>query len=286
MNGIHALTDEYVMGSLTPEETQEFETHLQDCPDCREEVAQMRQLTEQLSSGVAAVPPPSLRTSVLAAIAETPQSDAPSTAQRSVSANDDGRHLSDVSLPRASTESASVGAGSRVSIPTQSTQSPESSNVVPLRSRMNRVTALLAAAAVFAALGFGGWALQSRDTARDATAQTEQIAKLLTAEDVRTVSASFANGGSGTVVLSKAQDAAILVAADLPRLGSGKVYQAWTIKGEPASGGTFESTDDETVLELPDSALEASNVAVTVEPEGGSKQPTTDAVFNVELPRA
>ena len=62
----------------------------------------------------------------------------------------------------------------------------------------------------------------------------------------------------------------------------GKVYQAWTLpKGSKrmAPSSTFvPGTRDETIIRLPESAETVTAVAVSVEPSGGSKQPTTKPI--------
>ncbi len=74
---------------------------------------------------------------------------------------------------------------------------------------------------------------------------------------------------------------------DLPAVPAGHVYQAWTIaKGasgvvpsitfEPGAGGA-------TVVRLPEAATTIAAVAVSVEPEGGSKQPTTKPIALVRI---
>ncbi|HEY1883722.1 MAG TPA: anti-sigma factor [Candidatus Cybelea sp.] len=71
----------------------------------------------------------------------------------------------------------------------------------------------------------------------------------------------------------------------LPRLAeppAGKVYQAWTLpKGSKTMAPSVTFTPNErdvTVVRLPESALEVAAVAVSVEPAGGSKQPTSKPI--------
>ncbi len=69
----------------------------------------------------------------------------------------------------------------------------------------------------------------------------------------------------------------------LPALPRGRVYQAWTIaKGTtaPAPSLTFApNADGVAVVELPADAGKLAAVAVSVEPDGGSKAPTTKPTF-------
>ncbi|MFY9719846.1 MAG: anti-sigma factor [Candidatus Cybelea sp.] len=68
----------------------------------------------------------------------------------------------------------------------------------------------------------------------------------------------------------------------LAPLPPGKVYQAWTLpKGSKtmAPSVTFMPSDrEETIVRLPQSAETVAAVAVSVEPEGGSKQPTSKPI--------
>lgn len=272
MSDLHSLAGEYAVGSLSDEEFQQFEAHLETCPDCREEVAEMRDVAVQLSEAVATEPPLRLRDSVLEQIAHTAQ-DRPAVRNGPVAVAPAGelgarRHVAD-------------GAGA---------------NVVPLQrssQRRTRLAGLLAAAAVVAAVAMGGWAVHSRNDARDAAAQaqsaltqTQRLTQVLTAQDVKTASGSFSTGGTATVVVSHSQGRALLVAAHLPALPRGKVYEAWTVRHSPTRAGTFSAGAAQTVLSLPAAAVTANQVAVTVEPAGGSKKPTTVPVFAVRLPRA
>jgi anti-sigma-K factor RskA len=278
VNDLHSLAGEYAVGALSDEENRQFEAHLETCPDCREEVAEMREIAVQLSEGVATDPPATLRASVLQQIAQTPQ-DSPAPRPAVAAAPDDqerGRHRD---------EGASSAAGA-------------DTNVIPLQrgvQRRNRLIGLLAAAAVVVAVAMGGWAVQSRNDANQATARAQQAAQaaqaltqVLTAKDAKTASGSFIAGGNGTVVVSRSQGRALLVAADLPVLPSGKVYEAWTFSSSPTPkpAGTFTAGAAPAVVTLPPAAVSASQVAVTVEPSGGSQQPTTKPVFAVTLPHA
>jgi len=251
MTSLHDNAYLYVLGALSPDETADFEEHQADCPQCRAEVAEMRAMAAELSAAVAVAPPAALRSAVLSAIATTPQSPA-----------------SDASTGRGST------------------------TVVPLRRSAGiRLSSLLAAAAVFAALALGGWAWQDRqaahDQARQATQQVAQLTELLSATDVKTVTGrGVASGTSGTVVLSPSRHQAVLVASSLPVLPDGKVYEAWTIRADPVPAGTFTPDQAKIMVALPARALAAQSVAVTVEPVGGSAHPTTDAIFTVNIPQS
>lgn len=69
-----------------------------------------------------------------------------------------------------------------------------------------------------------------------------------------------------------------LSSAKLPTPGEGKQYQLWAIaNGKPVDLGVFDKTTaDSTDMKLMKSVASAQAFAVTIEPRGGSVNPTTD----------
>ena len=85
----------------------------------------------------------------------------------------------------------------------------------------------------------------------------------------------------GTVV--KRGTHVYLALSALPAIPRGKVYQAWTV-ARGATGVTpsvtfTPSANGVTLVPMPEDASKLSAVALTVEPEGGSKTPTSKAAF-------
>ncbi len=74
---------------------------------------------------------------------------------------------------------------------------------------------------------------------------------------------------------------AFLLVNGLPALPEDQEYQVWIITGKgPASAGIFSSTDSvEQLVNLPTDFFGADAVGVSVEPRGGSPQPTGDIVL-------
>jgi anti-sigma-K factor RskA len=71
---------------------------------------------------------------------------------------------------------------------------------------------------------------------------------------------------------------------DLPAPPAGRVYQAWTLaKGAKAVAPSVTFTPDQGLVRLPEAATTLAAVAISVEPEGGSKQPTTKPIALVAL---
>lgn len=86
---------------------------------------------------------------------------------------------------------------------------------------------------------------------------------------------------AGTVVVRR--DRIYFAFSKLPAPAKGRVYQAWTApKGSAAMAPSVTFTpnaDGVAVVELPVDATRVGTVAVSVEPEGGSKAPTTTPTF-------
>jgi anti-sigma-K factor RskA len=75
----------------------------------------------------------------------------------------------------------------------------------------------------------------------------------------------------------------LMIAQNLPRLEAGKTYQMWVIpKGQnPRPAGLFKADESGNAVHLQPGAVDVSTVgamAISVEPESGSAQPTTTPI--------
>lgn len=108
----------------------------------------------------------------------------------------------------------------------------------------------------------------------DARRELAERARLLTAalsEDGMTLSGP--GGARGRMV--PADGGGLFVVAGLDEAPEGRVYQLWLLDdGHPVSAGTFDVDGGVAGLEVAHSLEGVEGVAVTVEPEGGSAQPT------------
>jgi anti-sigma-K factor RskA len=141
----------------------------------------------------------------------------------------------------------------------------ERPNVLPLRPR--RVSPVWAVAAVAAcvAIGLGIWniSLHSRlSDSRSAALGRSQMVPV--------------SGVSGSLVVTPSGSAA-LVALHLSAAPAGKTYEAWVIHGKnaPVPAGLFNGGPGATFVPIDGKVKRGSVVAVTVEPAGGSAQPTS-----------
>lgn len=156
--------------------------------------------------------------------------------------------------------------------------------VVPALAKpglMRRTLPRLAMAAAFlvGAVGVGGYLNEHRELDNE-RADREVITAVMAAADAVTVEKSFDDGGHVRLISSDQANAAYIVARDLPSPGEGKVYQVWIVGEElPRSEGVFERSGEMIMQDIAD----ADRIAVTIEPEGGSKQPTTPPVATIAV---
>jgi anti-sigma-K factor RskA len=89
-------------------------------------------------------------------------------------------------------------------------------------------------------------------------------------------------GGRVSVVMSDALGDAVVVLDDPPEISVELAYQLWYVGDEIRSAGVLGSSVDTTTVLLRD-VEGADAVALSVEPRGGSDQPTTDPITAVPL---
>lgn len=250
---VHTLSGAYALDALSPEERDTFRTHLAACPACREEVEELRDAAARMGAAQWSVPSPALRSRVLEAAARTPQ-------QPPVRAAGSGGPGG----PAGSGGSGDVGGG------------PGWSGRGPARRRW---PAMLASAAAVVALALGGVAVvQSLDDGADDL--TAGPARVFEADDVRRATVETSNGGALTVGISESRNEMAVDARELPPLDRQHVYQLWTLHDDSTVGVAI-LTDDTTGASMGLPAAD-TRVAVTVEPAGGSEQPTSEPIVELD----
>ncbi|MEW5827289.1 MAG: anti-sigma factor, partial [Chloroflexota bacterium] len=94
---------------------------------------------------------------------------------------------------------------------------------------------------------------------------------------------------SGTLLLDADRNTAVLVAWNLPELPAGQTYQVWLVEpdGGRVSAGIFrpESGQPYTTETIASAQILSSfvGIGVTIEPAGGSDQPTGERVLKVDF---
>jgi anti-sigma-K factor RskA len=92
---------------------------------------------------------------------------------------------------------------------------------------------------------------------------------------------------TGYVLVSEDGDSGALVVDGLPPLEDGRQYQLWLIRDGQITNGAIFSTDEKSYgtarIRASESLLEYSAVDITIEPAGGSPQPTGRKVLGGPL---
>ena len=238
-NDVHALSGAYAVDALDDAERVRFEEHLRRCPDCRAEVAGLRETAASLPVEPVA-PSPDLRARILEGI-------------------DTIRPLPPL---------------------TQTT-----ADVVPLTRRRLRpapTSLLVAAVAVLIAAVGGTFWLHPWSSDQDRVQQTAAD-KVLDAADAARVTEQLGDA-QATVVVSRSEGRAVIVTKDMPLAPDGRTYELWfqTPQGTMQPAGLMPDDHDATVL-LDGDASNATGVGITVEPDGGSPQPTSDPIAFFKL---
>ncbi|MXP24293.1 anti-sigma factor [Gordonia sp. HNM0687] len=153
--------------------------------------------------------------------------------------------------------------------------------VIPLHRR-RRLMYAAAAAVVAVAIGAIGWVVGVATTSEDSSPQTAE--QVFAAKDVRTSSGDVATGRA-TVTYSPTADAGVLVMNDVPPPEPGTVYQMWLVgpTGETSAGTMTDQDVAPSTTAVIDGLGDATALAFTVEPPGGSTQPTGPLVAELPL---
>jgi len=145
--------------------------------------------------------------------------------------------------------------------------------------------AVLAAGAIVAAVLLGIRQSHTQQQLDQAQARSRALAAVLAAPDARLATAPVNTGGVLTVLASPRRHEAVVTTAGLPALTGSKVYQLWFVAGTSArSAGLLpRPVDGRTAPVLASGLVRGDVVALTVEPAGGTRKPTTTPIVAVPV---
>jgi anti-sigma-K factor RskA len=244
---LHSLSGAYALDALEAgSELDRFTRHLSRCQSCASEVRGFREVATAMAFAAAAEPPAELRMRVLTAAARTRQ------------------------LP------PEVAGGSHAR---------------PRRSRtwvpwVPWLSGVVATASIVVAVLFGFAQAHTRDELNQVKAENQAISLLLSAPEAKLLTHEVTNGGVATVVLAADRHELAVVTTGLPALPSGQVYQLWLI-GKPkivSAGLLPPAKNGQTPAVLATGVVKGDTLGLTVEPAGGSAQPTTTPILALPLP--
>jgi len=136
-----------------------------------------------------------------------------------------------------------------------------------------RIAAAAVAAVLVIAAGFGISQFRSSDHQSD-------VAQVFQAADAHEARVKTRTGDTVTVATSRRLGKMAVETEALPRLSEQRVYQIWAIQhGTPVSAGLLDDPDRGAAMALPNAG---TLVAITVEPAGGSRTPTTAPLLQVD----
>lgn len=234
----------YALGALSAEERAAFEAHLATSEEARAETTGLSDTAVLLGLGVPPVtPPPSLKASIMAQLDATPQ------------------------LPA---QAAAPGLPGRAELRARArwTQRP--------------LIALASAAAVIGLLAGGGIVATSLVQQGQYQQQAAAIAEITSASDAQRRTVELPDG-SATLVWSGELASSALIVDGLEPLPGHQVYELWYIGADGARpAGTFSADGSPTSRVLEGDMRDGDVIGVTVEPRGGSEQPTSDPVLVIE----
>lgn len=248
----HDLIAAYALDAVDELERAQFERHLAGCDACRTELVRLRQATAAMAAAQTERPPAHLRDDVLQRVGDIPQEvrESRRPAQRPATTvarptrlrQRASRHVRELALAAAALV-AVVVVGVNV--------------LAPQASPIDEVRA----------------AALARNTT-EVDRLLEMFADELVVHDTITdtgVSARVVRGDDGTV----------LITDGLPSLPTDRVYQAWLMDDEgPRPAGLLgREADPVGEVGAVDSGIQA--VAVSVEPAGGSEQPSDQVVLTI-----
>ncbi|MCY1141587.1 anti-sigma factor [Actinoplanes sp. Pm04-4] len=240
---VHSLIGAYALDAIDDLERAAVDRHLRDCHDCRAEIAELREVAARLADGAWSVPPPQLRETVMAGIANTRQLPPEPAARPSATGPSRRMRL----IAAAAALVAAAGTGS-----------------VVYAVQDHRVD-------------------QQRQLTEAAQASEARTRAVLAAPDLVVREQPLTSGGRVTVASSRLRDAGVIMLAASDAPADGRVYQLWTIRGgTPSSAGALHEGQS-VIVQIVDGLPSSSEVGVTLEPAPGSATPTAPLEALVKL---
>ena len=244
MTDIHALAGAYVLDAVDDVERAAFVRHLAGCESCALELAELHETAARLADSTWSVPPPALRTSVLAEIRRTPQ-ERPGPVGRATRDRAGGWRR------RAAVAAAAVllagGAGA-------ATWAVQEQRVRDARTEAG--------------------------AARD---EAGRIRAVLAAPDAVVRTGAVPAGGRVTVVASPSRNEGVALLDGLTVPAAGRAYQLWLIDGGTVTSAGVLPAGRGGGSTLLSGVRGKGLLGVTEEPAGGSARPTMTPLVAVAL---
>ena len=290
------LAGAYALHALDADDTATFEAHLAESERARIEAAELNDTAVALGLAVAPVQPSAaLKANLMSLLASTPQLPplTAGTTDALASVTNAAPVVAPIATPTLPAGPTSTTPNSGGGAPAGSASAVTDINFGtgsgPHRTATERAQArwfkrpaqfMLAAAAAVALFIGGSFFGQVLNSNQFESQQASGLAQINAADDSQRAATTTAYGQEATLVWSNKLGISAVLVDKLPVLPSDQDYQLWYINGDgAASAGTFDSTGDGTAWRVLDGTMHAGDqVGVTVEPNGGSDQPTTNPI--------
>jgi len=256
-NHIEELLPFYALDALTEEEHELVEAYLAKDPEARPQVDEMRRAGSALPQSVSPVEPaPRTKAALMARIAADERARSSAQSQPSRRVNRYESFFRSFSLAAAALAIVWV-----VVLNVQ---------VVRLRSEIAKLNSALAA---------------------QSNSLNQIIQKLPQTTPSTTITVSLKGtkvepNAQGQLIADPGSQSAVLVVTGLPPLEPGKTYQVWLIANAPVSAGllTVDANGQGVLIITSQEAIGSfKSLGISVEPQGGSPQPTGDIVVLSDL---
>jgi anti-sigma-K factor RskA len=252
---VRGLAAGYALGSLTPDERARYER----LADASQDASREREEFAEVATAISAAPPtaepsPDLKARLMEQIAVTPQK-APLAAART----DTAYALDAPSSPEASTQTpAERRAG----------------------ARWLRRGVVIAAAAAAAIVIFAGGSIVGFNVSQHSvvSTQADALANITSAPDAQRATSTVRGGGTATLVWSDSLDRSAMIVNGVKPAPGGHTYQLWYIRDGAATSAGLMSGEWQV---LKGSLQKGDTIGLTVEPAGGSRQPTSEPVVTI-----
>jgi anti-sigma-K factor RskA len=279
------ILEEYVLGTVSPQEKQEVECMSHIYPEIREELLRTEDALEQYALKYQTPPPPSLKDSLFAQM-------------NFDEASAESDQIDEVSQP----DGAKTILTTKEIVPVGDRQEPvkgirDGSAVVETRIVTSFWAKLSIAASVLLAL-FAGWSASQvsgmrkvnqeqayeMETVKRIYAYKESLATLYRSPDYRVVKMAGipAKSPESNVAAfwNRKTNEVLLDVQSLPAAPAGKQYQLWSIvDGVPVDIGMLETPFEGKVLRMKPAKTGSVAFAITLENEGGSPTPTMEEMY-------
>jgi anti-sigma-K factor RskA len=250
----------YALGALSQNEARAFESHLSEpCGVCLQELSAYEGVTAHLSFAPQEIAPPD--------------------------------YLRDVLMRRVEREPASLAPV--LHFPDPGARSEGDMRISGQLSKPNYLPWALAASLAIVAIASVIFSKQANDqsarlqqeiaAARREAQELEQIKSTISSPDLRLIQlgGQDASSQSAGKIYWDLQKNKWVVTVILPPAPEGKVYQLWFITPDEkkVSAGLIKTKEDgqgSTIVDVPPSVRSVAAAAITLEPEGGSAQPTSE----------